>query len=187
MRDAFAIFDRPRSPWMDVERLKTEFHLRSVALHPDAGGNTAQFAELNMAYRTLCDPVARLRHLLELEMPEALTRAPRIPPSLADEFMRLAAVRQAAEATLVKWRAAQSLLTQAALAGELAQQQRSVDAALGGLTAAQDCALARLQELNAAWRDHFEELAALHAELSYLNKWIGQMREMRLQFDLARG
>jgi curved DNA-binding protein CbpA len=187
MRDAFAIFDLPRAPWMDAERLKMEFHHRSASLHPDVGGATARFAELNTAYRTLCDPVARLRHLLELEMPEALLRAPQIPPSLADEFMRVAAVRQAAEATLVKWRATQSPLGRAALAGELAQQQRNVDAALGGLTTTQERALARLQDLNAGWRDHFNELPALHAELSYLNKWTSQLRETRFQFDLARG
>ena len=101
--------------------------------------------------------------------------------------MRLAAVRQAAEAVLVKWRAAQSLLARAALAGELAQEQRRVDDALGGIAAAQERALARLQELNISWRDHFDELAALHAELSFLNKWTGQLRETRLEFDLARG
>jgi DnaJ-domain-containing protein 1 len=187
MRDAFAVFDLPRMPWMDVEELKVEFHRRSAALHPDAGGEAAQFTELNIAYRTLADPVARLRHLLELEASETLTRAPQVPPSLANEFMRIAAVRQAAEALLVKWRATQSPLARAALAGELAQQQRNVDAALGGLTTAQDRTLARLQDLNAGWRDHFNELAALHAELSYMNKWTSQLRETRLQFDLARG
>jgi hypothetical protein len=125
--------------------------------------------------------------LLELEMPGAPVPAPQVPPSLADEFMRLAAVRQTAEATLIKWRATQALLAQAALVGDLAQQRRNVDAALAGLATAQDRALSRLQDLNAGWRDHFEELAALHAELSYMNKWMSQLRETRLQFDLARG
>ncbi|HZJ14666.1 MAG TPA: hypothetical protein VFD27_06435 [Chthoniobacteraceae bacterium] len=187
MPDAFAVFDLPCGPWLNVELLKTEFHRRCAAEHPDAGGETPQFAALNAAYRTLRDPVTRLRHLLELENPEALARAAQVPPALADEFMRLAAVRQAAEATLVKWRAAQSLLVRAALAGELAREQRRIDDALGGMAAAQERALARLRNLNAGWRDHLEELAALHAELSYMNKWIGQLRETRLQFDLARG
>jgi hypothetical protein len=187
MPDAFALFELTRGPWLDVEPLKLEFHRRGAALHPDSGGDVAQFAELNTAYRTLCDPVMRLRHLLELEMPESLAHAAQVPLSFADEFMRIAAVRQAAEATLAQWRAIQSPLARAALAGELARQQRTVDAALGGLTAAQERALARLQDLDAGWREHLDELAALHAELSYLNKWISQLREMRLQFDLARG
>src|SRR6187455_1394830 len=98
MPDVFAVFDLPRTPWVDAEKVKLEFHRRSAALHPDAGGDAARFAELNMAYRTLCDPVARLRHLLELEGREVSGRAPQVPLSLAEEFMRLAAVRQTAEA-----------------------------------------------------------------------------------------
>src|ERR1051325_826710 len=110
MLDAFALFGQLHAPWLDVEALKLEFHRRSALSHPDAGGEAAQFADLNRAWQTLRDPVTRLRHLLELEFPEALVRSPQVPASLGDEFMRIAAVRQAAETMLVKWRAAESPL-----------------------------------------------------------------------------
>jgi hypothetical protein len=183
--DAFALFGQPHAPWLDVEKLKAEFHRRSARAHPDAGGEAAQFAQLNLAWRTLSEPASRLRHLLELESPEALARAPQVPPALAEEFMRLAMLRQAAEATLRQWRGATLALARAALADELTQQRQKIDAALTGLAATLERALARLEELNTDWRDHLEELAALHAELSYLNKWMNQLRETRLQFDLA--
>jgi len=187
MQDAFAVFDLPRAPWLDLGLLKAGFHRRSAAEHPDAGGEAPRFAELNAAYQTLRDPVARLRHLLELESPETLSRATQVPPSLADEFMRLATLRQSAEATLRKWRGVTLPLARAALADELTQQRRKIEAALTGLATTQERALARLQELNTDWRNHLEELAALHAELSYLNKCTNQLRETRLQFDLSEG
>jgi curved DNA-binding protein CbpA len=186
MPDAFAVLDLPRGPWLDAELLKTEFHRRSAAEHPDVGGESSRFADLNAAYRTLRNPVARLHHLLELENPGALKHAPQVPPSLVDEFMRIAAIRQTAEATLARWRAAKSSLARATVAGELAQSRQNLEAAISRVSAVNDRALAQMNDLYASWREHLDTLAALYAELSYLQKWMQQLREMFLQFDLAR-
>lgn len=185
MQDAFAIFNLPRRPWLDAAALRDEFHRRSASLHPDAGGDSDQFTQLNSAHQTLREPAARLRHLLELEAPALLAQAQQIPPALADRFMRVAAARQSSSAFLAKHRAASSPLARALLAAEHATQSRALDATLADLESAQTESIAQLQKLDADWQSHLAELATLQAALSYLEKWTAQLRESQLQLTLS--
>ena len=185
MLDAFAFFNRPRRPSLDAGELRDEFHRRSGALHPDAGGDAKAFAEMNAAHKTLSDPAARLRHLLELEAPEVLAQSPQIPPALADRFMRVGGVRQGAAGFLAKHRAASSPLARALLAGEHAAETHALEIALTDLDSAHADALARLSGIDADWRERIPDIARLYAELSYLGKWRAQLRESRLELALA--
>ena len=185
MPDAFALFNLPRRPWLDAADLREEFHRRSATLHPDAGGNADDFAQLNAAHQTLREPAARLRHLLELEAPEILAQSQQIPPALADRFMRVGTARQSAASFLAKHRAASSPLARALLAAEHNAQTQALDTALADLEAAQADALSRLRDLDAEWHDHLPELARLQAELSYFEKWTAQLRETHLALSLA--
>jgi DnaJ-domain-containing protein 1 len=184
MPDFFSLFNLPRRPSLDVDALKEEFHRQSAALHPDAGGDAARFAQWNTAYQALREPAARLRHLLELEAPALLAASPQIPPAFGEHFMRSASVQQSAGTFLAKYRGVSSPLSRALLAGDAAAQTQRLDVVLGELEAAQTTALEELRALDDDWRDHLEEVARLHAALSYLNKWTVQLRETRLQFDL---
>ena len=185
MPDAFALFNLPRRPWLDAAALREKFHRRSAALHPDAGGSSDDFAELNAAHRNLREPAARLRHLLELEAPGVLAQSQQIPPALADRFMRVGSARQSAASFLAKHRAASSPLTRALLAPDHAAQSQSLDIVLAELETAHADALTRLREIDPEWRDRLTELARLQAELSYLEKWTAQLRDSRLQLTLA--
>ena len=185
MHDAFALFSLPRHPWLDAAELRDEFHRRSASAHPDAGGDSESFARLNAAHQTLSDPAARLRHLLELEAPEALAQSQQIPPVLADRFMRVGTARQSAESFLAKHRATSSPLARALVAGEHATQTQAIDSALTDLEAAQTDALARLRDVDADWRERLPDIARLHAELSYFGKWAAQLRDSRLALALA--
>ena len=185
MQDAFAIFDLPRRPWLEAAELRDDFHRRSAALHPDAGGDAGRFAQLNVAHQTLREPAARLRHLLELEAPQVLAQSQQIPPSLADRFMRVAATRQSCAAFLAKHRAATSPIARALLAADHTAQSRDLEGTLADLAAAQADALAHLKTLDADWPAHLPELAALQAGLSYLEKWTAHLRESHLELALA--
>ena len=185
MHDAFALFNLPRHPWLDAAELRDEFHRRSATLHPDAGGDAEGFATLNAAHQTLSDPASRLRHLLELEAPEILAQSQHIPPALSDRFMRVGSARQSAESFLAKHRAASSPLARALLVGEHAAQAHAIDSALADLEAAQADALASLHEIGGQWRERFPYIARLHAELSYFGKWTAQLRDSRLELELA--
>jgi len=98
MPDYFALLHVPRQPWLDVEALKERFLALSVDVHPDrvhAASETERqaanerFAELNAAYNCLREPVARLRHLLELERGTKLASIERVPAGTMELFMQV--------------------------------------------------------------------------------------------------
>ena len=75
-QDYFSVFGLPRKLNVDLARLEKEFYRLSRKLHPDLFVNrpTAEqeralqmSSQLNDAYRTLKDPVARTQYLLSLE------------------------------------------------------------------------------------------------------------------------
>jgi len=76
MTDYFALFELPRHLHVDVAALEKAFYAQSRRLHPDrfaarpaAEQETALAAssQLNDAYRTLREPIARTEYLLGLE------------------------------------------------------------------------------------------------------------------------
>lgn len=75
-QDYFSVFGLPRKLNIDLAQLEKEFYRMSRKLHPDLYVNRPaaeqeralqMSSQLNDAYRTLKDPVARTRHLLSLE------------------------------------------------------------------------------------------------------------------------
>lgn len=74
--DYFGVFELPRKLNVDLARLEKEFYRLSRKLHPDLFVNhpvaeqeraLQMSSQLNDAYRTLKDPVARTQYLLSLE------------------------------------------------------------------------------------------------------------------------
>jgi molecular chaperone HscB len=74
--DYFTIFELPRKLWIEMGALEQKFLQLSWKLHPDnfvnASGEERELSlkrssELNDAYRTLRDPIARVEYLLAIE------------------------------------------------------------------------------------------------------------------------
>src|SRR5947209_19216730 len=74
--DYFAIFGLPRKLWIEMSTLEQKFLQLSWKLHPDNFVNASEqerevsierSSELNDAYRTLLEPVARVEYLLAIE------------------------------------------------------------------------------------------------------------------------
>src|SRR5437868_5291389 len=74
--DHFQFFALPRKLNVDVAALQREFYRLSREYHPDNFASASserqawsmeQTSRLNDAFRTLKDPIARTKHLLELE------------------------------------------------------------------------------------------------------------------------
>jgi molecular chaperone HscB len=97
--DYFAIFGLPRKLWIEMAALEQKFLQLSWKLHPDNFVNSApeeresslkRSSELNDAYRTLCDPVARVEYLLAIEgaRKEGETKQ-QAPPGLLEEVFEL--------------------------------------------------------------------------------------------------
>jgi molecular chaperone HscB len=97
--DYFALFERPRKLWIDMNSLEQKFLQLSWKLHPDNFVNATETerelslkrsSELNDAYRTLRDPVARVEYLLGIEnMRKEGEHKQQAPPELLEEVFEL--------------------------------------------------------------------------------------------------
>lgn len=100
--DHFALFGLPRKLALDLGALEGDFHALSRKFHPDfyqTRGSRARAvslensARLNVAYRTLRDPITRVEYLLELEgLPVGTPSNP--PAELFEEILELQEARQ---------------------------------------------------------------------------------------------
>jgi len=97
--DYFAMFELPRKLWVEMSALEQKFLQLSWKLHPDNFVNSAneereislkRSSELNDAYRTLRDPVARVEYLLAIEGARKEGRnKQQAPPELLEEVFEL--------------------------------------------------------------------------------------------------
>jgi molecular chaperone HscB len=97
--DYFAIFGLPRKLWIEMSALEQKFLQMSWKLHPDNFVNASEperelslkrSSELNDAYRTLRDPVARVEYLLEIEgARKEGEHKQQAPPELLEEVFEL--------------------------------------------------------------------------------------------------
>src|ERR1700693_4305635 len=97
--DYFAFFGLPRKLTLDLAELEQRFHSLSWKLHPDnfvrASEDERQLSldrssQLNDAYRTLRDPVARVEYLLGLAgMRKEGQKKQQAPPELLEEVFEL--------------------------------------------------------------------------------------------------
>jgi curved DNA-binding protein CbpA len=177
MSDHFATLAQPRRPWLDGTVLKQAFHRATAQHHPDiAGGSGEKAAALNAAYAVLHDPASRVRHLLELEAPEALAVRPAIGAEMTGLFGKIAELRQASAAYGKK-----NALAQALAVTERDALREEIDRVLEALGASENAALSRLRDLDSRWGQGDPEVPALLAaqqqQLAFLAKWQAQLRE----------
>jgi molecular chaperone HscB len=97
--DYFSMFEMPRKLWIEMGALEQKFLQLSWKLHPDNFVNATpeereislkRSSELNDAYRTLRDPVARVEYLLAIEgaRKDGETKQ-QAPPELLEEVFEL--------------------------------------------------------------------------------------------------
>jgi molecular chaperone HscB len=97
--DYFSVFGLPRKLWIEMSALEQKFLQLSWKLHPDNFVNATEderelslkrSSELNDAYRTLRDPVARVEYLLAIEGERKEgEKKQQAPPELLEEVFEL--------------------------------------------------------------------------------------------------
>jgi molecular chaperone HscB len=97
--DYFALFEMPRQLWIEMSGLEQKFLQLSWKLHPDNFVNASEqerelslkrSSELNDAYRTLRDPIARVEYLLAIEGERKEgEKKQQAPPELLEEVFEL--------------------------------------------------------------------------------------------------
>jgi|SRR5215470_5810053 len=99
LSDYFSMFEIPRKLWVEMSALERKFLQLSWKLHPDNFVNATpeereislkRSSELNDAYRTLREPVARVEYLLAIEgaRKEGANKQ-QAPPELLEEVFEL--------------------------------------------------------------------------------------------------
>src|SRR5258706_8340010 len=138
--DYFAFFGLPQKLAIDLPDLEQRFHSLSWKLHPDnfvrASEDERQLSldrssQLNDAYRTLRDPVARVEYLLGLAgMRKEGQKKQQAPPELLEEVFEL-------NESLDELRDARasggSVATMAGLRGKLEAAQHKFESSLAGV------------------------------------------------------
>ena len=97
--DYFSLFEMPRKLWIEIAELEQKFLQLSWKLHPDKFVNASErerelslkrSSELNDAYRTLRDPIARVEYLLAVEGERKEgEKKQQAPPELLEEVFEL--------------------------------------------------------------------------------------------------
>lgn len=165
---------------MDAEAVKERFHemsrRRAVSAETPSEGAEA----INAAQTVLRDPVACLKHFLELNDPTALNGA---PPTAVDPdlFMKVAAVLQRTSALRSQFAAATTPLAKALLAGDAQVLEADLDAADETVSRLFSACLAEIQRPNAASAD----LAGVLHRMIFLDRWRKQLSEARVQLKMA--
>jgi curved DNA-binding protein CbpA len=167
MTDHFAALDLPRRPWLDPEELKQRFHELTARHHPDVAGGTPdrRFEAITTAYAVLRDPAARLRHLLELEIPEALTATAQVPASLAERFMEVATLQREIQVFAAQQSDMTTPVGRALAAPERFTMRRDVEKIAASIEVDRGRCLELLQAEDAIWeqRDASTGRATCHA------------------------
>ncbi len=167
--DYFALFEMPRQLWIEMNGLEQKFLQLSWKLHPDNFVNATEqerelslkrSSELNDAYRTLRDPIARVEYLLAIEgQRKEGEKKQQAPPELLEEVFELNEsldeLREAKAAgedlaglkTRLEFAEKNFQANLGEVDGELQSAAREWDAALQGNSAMRQKIMARMNEL----------------------------------------
>ncbi len=167
--DYFALFEMPRKLWIEMSGLEQRFLQLSWKLHPDNFVKATEqerelslkrSSELNDAYRTLRDPVARVEYLLAIEGERKEgEKKQQAPPELLEEVFELnesldelrEAKASGGDLSALKSRLESAEKNFQEKLGEVDEQLRAAarewDAALQGDAATRKKIMARLNEL----------------------------------------
>lgn len=190
--DYFAVFTLPRKLSIDVSALEKHFYKLSRKLHPDLHAQAsaeaqaamlAQSSQLNDAYRTLKNPVARVEYLLELIGTRTnendackKTEAPRVPADLLEEVFELNMQLEEMRANNKMGDDDPQLRADLERARtQFTDQLAAVDKSLGESGAAWDATLDQVDETKKA--AVATELAALLDRRSYLRNLVRDVNE----------
>jgi DnaJ-domain-containing protein 1 len=206
MTDCFALLNEPRRPWIDPEALKAKFIALSAEVHPDRTHNrpatereaaNQRFAQLNAAYTCLCEPKARLAHLLELERGSRLEEVQKIPCGTAELFMEVSKACREADAFLAARNRTTSPLLKAQSFEKGFQLSDSLKALNGKLDTKLGQLAVQLGNLNMAWESApavgsptranvlpCSRLEQIYRDLSYLTRWMQQIHGRIVQLSL---
>ena len=174
--DCFALLELPRAAALDEAALQRAYLERTRESHPDReNGDEARAAALNAARETLSSPAKRLKHLLELEFPDARWSVVPMEEGMMAVFTRLGSALQRAAALAGEMEAARSALARALLTDRVLREREALEQAGADIDSLSHTLAAELPALDA--RRDAGALQQAQARFAYLEKWRAQICE----------
>lgn len=181
MTDYFLLFDLPRRPRIDLDKLK-EAYVRRTARHQEEKDDPVV---LNEAFRILADPVSRLGHLLALESASLHDRV--ISPEVERWFGRMAETVHRFDQTYYQLTQESLHLLRAVKLQSMQESLAVIEELTAGLSGLHESLLQQLREIDEGWPNNRSEaiprLAQLALDLTFTQKWSDELRERKLRFD----
>ena len=176
MTDYFALLDEARRPWLEPEKLKEKYFSLARTAPADA--------ELNEAFRVLCDPKLRLHHLLTLEGADLVAGRP-VPAAVADLSWKAGTLLREIERWLARNQAAASTLVRALLRPEREKLEQQLGKLEERLRAAYAAELAQLPHAEVDWPNELTEMIGRYDAIAYLTRLLDQTAEKRFQLTAS--
>lgn len=172
MIDAFEEFGLKRSLVLEIEELQAIFRERGKTEHPDVGGDSGRFAQLQEALALIGPPSSRIRHWLELEGVEGELRGD-LSSKLVDIFENISPKLQLADDLIRERERAGSQLAKALLEGRVQACRESLEEVQSELAEEIDQRVAGFEGVEAGEIDGW----VVARDLAFLEKWQAQVRE----------
>ncbi|HZC36855.1 MAG TPA: hypothetical protein VE242_14625 [Chthoniobacterales bacterium] len=182
MIDFFLLFDLPRRPLIDLDKLNEAFAQKNAG---NQLGKPSDPVVLNEAFRVLTGTGSRLDHLLALESANLRDRA--IGPELEQWFGRVARVLHRFDEIYYQLAQESLHLLRAAKLQLLQENLEEAEEISRGLNSLRESLMRELQEIDDGWPKNRPEalphLAQLALNLTFTEKWLNELKERKLRFD----
>jgi len=206
MTDCFALLEELRRPWQDLDALKEKFIRLSAVVHPDRIQSftkeekqiaTDRYTALNHAYNTLREPKNRVLHLLELELGMKPTGIDGAPPEIMGSFIEVGQLCRDVDEFLTDKTQTSSPLLKVQMFERAMEWTDKLNQLVSRLDADLSSLMSELRIMNDRWEKApppgdtnrisalpLDDLERLYRTLSFVTRWIGQLRERIVKLSL---
>jgi DnaJ-domain-containing protein 1 len=184
MIDYFALLDIERRPAIRDEFLKNAYFRKTESFSLSQVESDG-FSSLNLAFRTLANPAARIQHLLKLEFGDA--RGGQIQSDLGELFGNIAEALQSADREFGSLSTESSALIRALAFHRMDGMRESLNQSEKELSQRECGLLSELGQLDRMWLENptqcRESLAQIALSLTFVQKWLNEVRERKIRLE----
>ncbi len=184
MTDYFALLEIERRPAIPEEFLKNAYFRKTELLRLSQADEEA-LSSLNMAFRIISDPAARVQHLLKLEFGDA--RGGHMGVGFGDLFGEVAETLQNVDQEFGSVSAESSALLRALAFQRMDGARDKLYKIENELSQRERLLLSELEQLDPTWAENpaqcRESLAQIALSLTFVQKWLGEVRERKIRLE----
>jgi hypothetical protein len=184
MIDYFALLETERRPAIDEESLKRTYFRQTESLRLKRA-EADSLSSLNMAFRILANPAARIQHLLKLEFGDS--HGGQIGPDLGQLFGAVVEALQKADQEFGSLTTETSALLRALAFQRMSRVREQLTQIDDDLSERERALVSELDQLDSLWTERpaqcREPLAQVALRLTFVQKWLSEVRERKIRLE----